>query len=174
MLSSAFPSHIPHPPISLCPQQVHRGFVMGARLVVSAFMCRGPCLIGGHTLAGGGAPRTRVPYATGLRPLGTPFPSRPSYPCRYIWTGRTGVRPLPLRQGPEGLPCGLRTGGSALSPTSYTLFPLAGNSRPHRHLRLFSSPLGFHRGCPGGRGSTEERRSSLGLDTPLHLVPNIG
>jgi hypothetical protein len=28
MLSSAFPSHIPRPPISLCPQQVHRGFVM--------------------------------------------------------------------------------------------------------------------------------------------------
>lgn len=64
-----------------------------------------------------------MPYATGLRPLGTPSPSRPSYPCKYIWTGRTGVRPLPLRQGPEGLPCGLRTGGSALSPTSYTLFP---------------------------------------------------
>ena len=102
----------------------------------------------------------------GPGPLGTPPPSRPSYPRRDIWTGRTGVRPLPLRQGPEGLPCGLHMGGSAPSPTSYTLFPLAGNSRPHRHLRFFSPPLGFHRGCPGGRGSTEERRSSLGLDTP--------
>jgi hypothetical protein len=115
-------------------------------------MCRGPCLIGGHTLAGGGAPRTRVPYATGLRPLGTPSPSRPSYPCRYIWTGRTGVRPLPLRQGPEGLPCGLHMGGSAPSTTSYTLFPLAGNSRPPRHLRFFSPPLGFHRGVSRGEG----------------------
>jgi hypothetical protein len=88
----------------------------------------------------------------GPGPLGTPPPSRPSYPRRDIWTGRTGVRPLPLRQGPEGLPCGLRTGGSAPSPTSYTLFPLAGNSRPPRHLRFFSLPLGFHRGCPGGEG----------------------
>ncbi len=88
----------------------------------------------------------------GPGPLGTPPPSRPSYPRRDIWTGRTGVRLLPLRQGPEGLPCGLRTGGSAPSPTAYTLFPLAGKSRPHRHLRLFSSPPGFHRGCPGGEG----------------------
>ena len=61
----------------------------------------------------------------GPGPLGTPPPSRPSYPRRDIWTGRTGVRLLPLRQGPEGLPCGLRTGGSAPSPTSYTLFFLA-------------------------------------------------
>ncbi len=115
-------------------------------------MCKVPCLIGGHTFGRGGAPGTRMPYATGLRPLGTPPPSRPSYPRRDIWTGRTGVRPLPLRQDPEGLPCGLRTGGSAPSPTSYTLFPLAGNSRPPRHLRFFSPPLGFHRGCPGGEG----------------------
>jgi hypothetical protein len=57
----------------------------------------------------------------GPGPLGTPPPSRPSYPRRDIWTGRTGVRPLPLRQGPEGLPCGLRTGVQRplLPPTRY-------------------------------------------------------
>jgi hypothetical protein len=93
-----------------------------------------------------------MPYATGPRSPGNSAPSRPSYPHRDMWTGRTGVRPLPLRQGPEGLPCGLHMGGSAPSPTSYTLFPLAGNSRPPRHLRFFSPPLGFHRGCPGGEG----------------------
>ncbi len=80
----------------------------------------------------------------GPGPLGTPPPSRPSYLRRDMWTGRTGVRPLPLRQGPEGLPCGLHMGGSAPSPTSYTLFPLAGNSRPPRHLRFLLPPLGFH------------------------------
>jgi hypothetical protein len=88
----------------------------------------------------------------GPGPLGTPPPSHPSYPYRDMWTGRTGVRPLPLRQGPEGLPCGLHMGGSAPSPTSYTLFPLAGNSRPPRHLRFFSPPLGFHRGVSRGEG----------------------
>jgi len=137
-------------------------------------LCNGPCLIRRHTLVRRKCPmdqdalcyRAQVPWE--LRP-----PSHPSYPRRDIWAGRTGARPLLLRQGPEGLPCGLHVGGSAPSPTSYTLFPLAGNSRPPRHLRFFSPPLGFHRGCPGGKGSTEERHSSLGLDPPLHLAPHI-
>jgi hypothetical protein len=89
--------------------------------------------------------RAQVPWE--LRP-----PSRPSCPRRDIWTGRTGARPLPLRQGPEGLPCGLHMGGSAPSTASYTLFPLAGNSRPPLHLRFFSPPLGFHRGVSRGEG----------------------
>jgi hypothetical protein len=88
----------------------------------------------------------------GPSPLGTPPPSRPSCPRRDNWAGCTGARPLPLRQGPEGLPCGLHMGGSAPSTASYTLFPLAGNSRPPLHLRFFSPPPGFHRGVSRGEG----------------------